>query len=86
MAGQLSEKLNLNPSNIKVLIPSGGWSEADRKGGPLHDPKISDVFIQRIKHNLNSRIEVKEANLHINDPAFARLASKLMDEMLSDRH
>ena len=86
LAGQLSEKLNLNPSNIKVLIPSGGWSEADRKGGPLHDPKISDVFIQRIKHDLNSRIEVKEANLHINDPAFARLASTVMDEMLSDKY
>jgi uncharacterized protein (UPF0261 family) len=85
LAGQLAEKLNLNPSNIKVLIPAGGWSEADRKDGPLHDPTISNAFIQRLKHDLNSRIEVKEANLHINDPAFARLASKVMVGMLKDK-
>jgi uncharacterized protein (UPF0261 family) len=85
LAGQLAEKLNLNPSNIKVLIPMGGWSEADRKGGPLHDPKISHTFIQRLKHDLNSRIEIKEASLHINDLAFARLASTVMDEMLKNK-
>ena len=86
LAGQLAEKINLSPSNTKVLIPAGGWSEADRKGGPLHDPTISEAFIQRLKYSLDPTTEVKEANLHINDPAFARLASKLMDEMLSDRH
>ena len=85
LAGQLAEKLNLNPSNTKVLIPAGGWSEADRKGGPLHDPKISIAFIKKLKHDLDSRIKVKEANLHINDPAFARLASTVMDGMVKDK-
>jgi uncharacterized protein (UPF0261 family) len=38
IAEQLGEKLNLKPSRIKVLIPRRGWSEADRKDGPLYDP------------------------------------------------
>jgi uncharacterized protein (UPF0261 family) len=86
LAGQLAEKLNLSPSNTKVLIPAGGWSEADRIGGPLHDPTISEAFILKLKECLNHSIEVKEVGLHINDPAFARLASKVMDEMLSDKY
>ena len=86
LAGQLAEKLNQNPSNIKVLIPTGGWSEADREDGPLHDPEISDTFIQGLRKNLDSKIEIKEVDLHINDPSFARLASKVMDEMLSDKY
>ena len=45
-------------------MPMGGWSEADRKGGPLHDPAISDAFIQKLKHDLDSKIEIKEATLH----------------------
>jgi uncharacterized protein (UPF0261 family) len=85
LAGQLAEKLNLNPSNIKVLIPAGGWSEADRKGGPLHDPMISNAFMLKLKECLNHSIEVKEVGLHINDPAFARLASKVMAGMLKDK-
>ena len=32
LAGQLAKKLNRKTSNIKVLIPILGWSEADRKG------------------------------------------------------
>jgi uncharacterized protein (UPF0261 family) len=85
LAGQLVEKLNANPSNIKVLIPTGGWSEADRDGGPLHDPEISNVFIQTLRRDLDSAIEIKEESLHINDPAFARMASTVMDGMLKGK-
>jgi len=82
LAGQLADKLNLNPSGIKVLIPKSGWSEADIKGGPLHDPEMRDVFIQKFREKLSERIEIREVALHINDPAFARAACDLMDKMI----
>ena len=82
IAEQLLEKLNLKPSRIKVLIPRRGWSEADRKDGPLYDPEISEAFIGRIKRDLNPKIEIKEVDFHINDPDFAQVASTIMDEML----
>jgi uncharacterized protein (UPF0261 family) len=82
IAEQLGEKLNLKPSRIKVLIPRRGWSEADRKDGPLYDPEISEAFIGRIKRDLNPKIEIKEVDFHINDPDFAQVASTIMDEML----
>ncbi len=85
IAHQLSEKLNLNPFSTKVLIPNRGWSEADRKEGPLYAPEISKAFVERLKRDLTPDIEIKEMDVHINDPAFAEVASALMDEMVKEK-
>ncbi|MCD4715631.1 MAG: Tm-1-like ATP-binding domain-containing protein [Desulfobacterales bacterium] len=82
LAGQLADKLNGDMGNVKALIPYGGWSEADQEGGPLFDPVMRDSFVQTFRQSLNPRIEIKEADLHINDSSFARLAATIMDEML----
>jgi uncharacterized protein (UPF0261 family) len=85
LAGQLAEKLNQDPSGIKVLIPKGGWSEADKEDGPLHDPEMMEVFIRKLQQDLSQRIEIRGIDLHINDPAFAQLASAVMNEMLQNK-
>jgi uncharacterized protein (UPF0261 family) len=85
LAGQLAEKLNQDPSGIKVLIPKGGWSEADKEDGPLHDPEMMEVFIRKLQQDLSQRIEIRGVDLHINDPAFAQLASAVMNEMLQNK-
>jgi len=82
LANQLSEKLNRDSANIKVLIPTRGWSEADREGGPLYDPEMNLVFTRRIKEVLNPQIEIHEVDRHINDSAFGEIAATLMDAMI----
>ncbi len=82
LADQLSEKLNKDASNIKILIPLHGWSEADRRGGPLYDPLLNQSFTQRLKEKLNPQIQIEEVNHHINDQAFAAIAAQRMDEMI----
>ena len=82
IAGQLAEKLNRDISMIKILVPTKGWSEADGEGRPLHDPVAQDEFMKRLRHDLDPRAEIMEADHHINDPSFARLASETMDGML----
>jgi uncharacterized protein (UPF0261 family) len=82
LADQLAEKLNLNPTNIKVLIPTKGWSEADREGGPLYDPDMNRLFTQRLKQLLNPQIKIQEVEHHINDAVFGEIAAKVMDEMV----
>jgi uncharacterized protein (UPF0261 family) len=84
LANQLAEKLNRDAANIKILVPTRGWSEADREGGPLYDPEINSVFTDRLKEVLDSHIEIQEVNLHINDGAFAQAAANLMDEMVQN--
>jgi uncharacterized protein (UPF0261 family) len=85
LAGQLAGKLNADKKNIKVLIPLKGWSEADKEGGPLFDPRIGHAFIERLKSDLNDSIEIHEADHHINDEAFGRLAAEMMDDMVQGK-
>ena len=84
LANQLSEKLNRDPAKINVLIPTRGWSEADREGEPLYDPEMSLVFTDRLREVLDPQIEIQEMDQHINDSAFADAAANLMDKMIKD--
>jgi uncharacterized protein (UPF0261 family) len=65
-----------------VLIPKQGFSEADHVDGPLFDPAMNDVFVRKLKKELNPLLEIREADYHINDAAFARLAAEMMDTMV----
>jgi uncharacterized protein (UPF0261 family) len=85
LANQLAEKLNRDATNIKVLIPARGWSEADREGGPLYDPEMNSLFISRLKEILDPQIEIRKIDQHINDSAFAEVAATLMDEMIMSK-
>ena len=82
IAGQLAEKLNHDISRVKILVPTKGWSEADGEGRPLYDPAAQDEFMKTLRHDLDPRAEIMEADYHINDSPFAELAAKTMDDML----
>ena len=85
LAEQLTEKLNKDASNIKILIPLKGWSEADRDEGPLYDPPMNLFFTQCLKEKLDHQIQITEADHHINDPAFAEIAAQMMHQMIAER-
>jgi uncharacterized protein (UPF0261 family) len=82
LAVQVAEKLRLDPSHVKVLVPQQGFSEADHVNGPLFDPAMNEVFVRKLKKELNPLLEIREADYHINDAAFARLAAEMMDDMV----
>jgi len=82
LAEQLSQKLNLDADHVRLLIPTQGFSEADRENAPLYEPSTGRVLIERLKETLDPSISVKEVDLHINDPAFAAQAAAIMDQMM----
>ncbi|MBW1779969.1 MAG: Tm-1-like ATP-binding domain-containing protein [Deltaproteobacteria bacterium] len=82
IARQLAEKLNQNLSAVKILVPIKGWSEADGEGRPLYDPAAQDAFMKTLRHDLDPRAEIMASHHHINDPSFAELASRVMDQMI----
>ena len=85
LARQLAGKLNRDAANVKVLIPARGWSEADRKGGPLYAPDINQAFIDCLRSLLDSDIEIRMVEHHINDEAFALAAVDEIDGMIGGR-
>jgi uncharacterized protein (UPF0261 family) len=82
LANQLAEKLNKDSNGAKVLVPNRGWSEADRHNGPLYDPEMNQLFLEKLRELLNPQIEIREADHHINDAGFGRIAAMMMDRMV----
>jgi len=78
----VAERLNLAPRDTRVLVPLRGWSEADRKGGPLFDQVLTQAFLETLRERLYKKIVISEADYHINDPAFAELAARHLHEMV----
>ena len=85
LAAQLAQRINPGPANVKILVPTNGWSDADRQGGPLYDPEMNQLFTQRLKQLLNPQIEIQEADHHINDAAFGEITANAMDEMIRSK-
>jgi len=83
LADELAGKLNRNGSAVKVLIPLGGWSDADGEGAPLHAPALRRLFIDHLQERLDSSIQVVETEPHINDEAFMDQAARMMADMLA---
>ena len=81
----VGEKLNKSTGPTHVLIPKRGWSDADRPGMELHDPEANQVFVRELKRIVASRISVEEVDLHISDPAFAKRAVELLDQMIRSK-
>jgi uncharacterized protein (UPF0261 family) len=82
LASQVAGKMNRHGSEVRILIPWAGWSEADREGAPLFSPELSAAFVEELREKLHPGIRIEESPHHINDPPFADLAVQLMDEMV----
>jgi uncharacterized protein (UPF0261 family) len=78
----IGEKLNKSKGPTYVLIPKKGWSEADKVGMELFDPKTNQIFVEELRKILTSKIPVDEIDLHISDPAFALQAVEVLDHMI----
>jgi uncharacterized protein (UPF0261 family) len=78
----VADKLNKSKGPTHVLIPSKGWSEADKEGMPLFDPGTDSIFTDLLKRLLKPAVPIEEMDVHISDPAFARRAVEVLHTML----
>ncbi|MEO0249630.1 MAG: Tm-1-like ATP-binding domain-containing protein [candidate division WOR-3 bacterium] len=79
----VAEKLNKGRGPVRVLIPTKGWSDADKEGMPLFDPSVDRVFTESLKSLLDPRIVIEELDMHISEPAFAERAVDILDNMIA---
>ena len=78
----IGEKLNKAKGPTYVLIPKKGWSEADKVGMELYDPKTDQIFVEELRNIINPNIPIEEMDVHISDPAFALRAVEVLDNMI----
>ena len=75
----IAGRLNRARGPWTFLIPLRGWSSLDKEGRPIYDPAADAAFVARLKEKLADPGRVKEVDLHLYTPEFARAA---VDEFL----
>jgi uncharacterized protein (UPF0261 family) len=78
----IGEKLNRSKGPTYVLIPIKGWSEADKAGMELFEPKTDQIFVEEFRKIIGQNIPIEEMDVHISDPAFALRAVEVLDQMI----
>jgi uncharacterized protein (UPF0261 family) len=70
----IAERLNQSKGPFTFLIPLKGWSSLDKEGHPIYDPVADAAFVARLKEKLSNKAAIKEVDLHLYTPEFARVA------------
>ena len=73
IAREVVKKLNRSPNKkmIKFVVPIRGFSSISVEGGAIYDPESDRAFIDTLKANLDSSIDIVEVDTHINTTEFA---------------
>ena len=73
-ADVIAERLNQAKAPFTFLAPLRGWSSLDREGHPFFDPDADAAFMARLRLGLRDKAAVKEFDLHLYTPEFAKVA------------
>ncbi|HER26858.1 MAG TPA: UPF0261 family protein [Rhodospirillales bacterium] len=73
-ADVIAGRLNRSRGPFTFLIPLKGWSSLDREGGEIFDPQADAAFVARLKEKIDDKDTIKEVDLHLYTPEFARVA------------
>jgi uncharacterized protein (UPF0261 family) len=83
VADAMAEKLNKALGPVKVIIPLGGWSSLDRRGTGFYDSELDRAFVDQLKKQLKSDIEVREVDTDLETPDFAQAIVDAFDEIMT---
>lgn len=70
---RLARKVSKSPVPAAVVLPLRGISQIASEGGIFHNAAADKALFAAIRANVSANVSVTEADMHINDPAFAHL-------------
>ncbi len=71
----IGEKLNDCAGPVRLLVPEKGVSAIDIEGGPFWSPDADAALFDALRSTIADKARLVFLPLHINDPAFARVAA-----------
>jgi uncharacterized protein (UPF0261 family) len=80
-----AEKINKAKGPIKLVVPLKGWSSIDGEGSILYDPKEDQIFIEELKKNLKSPLEIEEVDCNLEDFDTATALVDSLDRFMQER-
>lgn len=79
---EIAEKASAARGPTTVIVPLRGVSAIDREGQPFWWPEADAALFQSLRNWMGPQVKLVEADLHINDPEFARLAAETLLSLL----
>jgi uncharacterized protein (UPF0261 family) len=79
---EIAHKASAARGPTAVLIPLKGVSALDAEGKPFWWPEADAALFQSLRNWMSPNVRLIERNLHINDPAFAETAVRILLEMM----
>jgi len=70
----IADRLNQARGPWTFLVPLQGWSSLDKQGRPIYDPAADAAFVARLRERLDRPERVRDVDLHLYTPEFARAA------------
>jgi uncharacterized protein (UPF0261 family) len=86
VATVMAERLKKSNGPAAILIPTRGWTERSREGGPLYDPDADAAFVESLKLQAGDVIPIYELDCHMNDPQFAEKAVETLENLARLKH
>jgi uncharacterized protein (UPF0261 family) len=81
---RIADQLNTAKGPVVLMLPLRGVSAIDAEGKPFADPEADRVLFETLRaHATAPHIRIVDADLHINDPAFAEAIAARMLELLT---
>jgi uncharacterized protein (UPF0261 family) len=77
---RLATKLNAAKGPATLFIPLRGISLIATEGQVFYDPVADEALLRGIREHLDERIEVRQMDTDINDPAFALAMADALNE------
>jgi uncharacterized protein (UPF0261 family) len=82
---RIAEKLNRAGSPTALFVPLGGVSGIDVDGQPFHDPAADAALFGALRGHVDSeRVELREIEADINNPAFATAMANRLHELIRE--
>ena len=82
---RLARKVSRSPVPAAVVIPLRGISQIAAEGGIFHNPAADEALFAAIRVNVSGKVSVKDADMHINDPAFAHLLVETLLDLMQKK-
>ncbi len=79
---EVARRLSHTKDEAIFMIPTAGYDSYAVKGKGFYDPVADRAFVEALKANLPDNITVVERHTHIEDPAFAAEAARLLIDLI----
>lgn len=83
---EVAHRLQFTHKDAIFMIPTAGYDSYAVEGMGFYDPDADEAFVAELKANLPANIQVIERPMHIEDPAFAVEAARLLIDLIEKRN